>query len=323
MKKFLKHTHFLVTGGAGFIGSNLVEELLKNNYRVTVLDNLSTGKIENIKPFMNNSNFKFVKGDIRNLDVCLKACEDIDYLLHQAAIGSVSRSLEEPILYNDININGTLNIMYAAQNKKVKKVVYASSSSVYGDTETLPKIEGNEGQLLSPYSLTKKVDEMYALMFYKIYKLPTIGLRYFNVYGPKQNEKSIYSAVIPSFINKLINNEQVTINGDGESSRDFTYVSDVVKANINACLASSKCNGKIYNIAYGDQTTLNDLYYNIRALLKKELKPIYGPFRKGDIRHSKADISKAKKELDYRPTTNISLGLEKTVNWYLQNQIKP
>lgn len=316
-----KDSRFLVTGGAGFIGSNIVEELLKRGYYVRAIDNFINGKKENIEAFIDNKNFEFIKGDIRNLKNCMEACKNIDYVLHQAALGSVPRSIKEPTLSNDINVSGFVNMLYASKENKIKKFVYASSSSVYGDSKSLPKKEGEEGNLLSPYALTKKIDEMYAKLFYELYGLPTIGLRYFNVYGPKQDENSIYSAVIPIFINKLIKNQQAIINGDGTNSRDFTFVKDVVKANILSCMCNESCFGEVYNIGYGGNTTITELYNNIKKILSKNITPIYSSQREGDISHSHASIKKANKALKYVPEYNIDEGLKHTINWYKKKGI--
>lgn len=314
--KFPERTRFLVTGGAGFIGSNLVEELLHLGYYVRVLDNFMTGKRENIREFMDDNNFELIEGDIRDFDTCMTACNNIDYVFHEAALGSVPRSIKDPLLSNDVNVSGFLNMVYAAKENKVKGFIYASSSSVYGDSAILPKVEGTEGSVLSPYALTKKADEMYATLFNKLYDLPTVGLRYFNVYGPKQDPESIYAAVIPIFINKLINNEEVTINGDGTNSRDFTYVEDVVQANIKACLCSDKCRGNIYNIGYGGRTTIAQLYDDIRIILSRKEKIHYSDTREGDVQHSYSSIKKAHDDFDYIPKYNIDSGLKKTVGWY-------
>ena len=285
---------FLVTGGAGFIGSNLCEAILKMGYRVRCLDNLSTGKQENVELFLNNDNYEFIKGDITDLETCLSACVGVDYVLHQAAWGSVPRSIEMPLYYEEVNIRGTLNMMEAARQKKIKKFVYASSSSVYGDHPVLPKKEGEEGQLLSPYALTKRVDEEYGKLYYKLYGLDTYGLRYFNVFGKRQDPNGAYAAVIPIFIKQLLNDEAPTIYGDGKQSRDFTYIENVIEANLKACKASSKVAGEAYNIAYGGREYLIDIYNKLAASLHKDIKPKFGPNRAGDIKHGNADISKAK-----------------------------
>ncbi len=312
----LKGQRILVTGGAGFIGSNIVAKLLDLGCYVKVIDNLITGKKENIVEFMDNNNFEFILGDIRDYDLCLKVCDNIDYVIQQAALGSVPRSIENPLLSNDININGFLNILYASVQKKVKRFIYASSSSVYGDLEKLPKVEDKIGNPLSPYALNKKVDELYAILFNKIYGIETIGLRYFNVYGPKQDPNSKYSAVIPLFINNILNNKESYINGDGTNSRDFTYVEDAVNANINACLVDSSSCCSIYNIAYGGRTTIKELYDKISEITNLKANIIYQNERKGDIKHSNASIEKAKKKLNYIPIYDISEGLKKTIKWY-------
>jgi UDP-N-acetylglucosamine 4-epimerase len=314
--KFPEGAKFLVTGAAGFIGSNLVEAILKLGYKVRGLDNFSTGKRENVDLLKDDLNFEFMEGDIRNLDVCVKACEDVDYVLHQAAWGSVPRSIEMPLLYEEINIMGTLNMMEAARQSKVKKFVYASSSSVYGDEPNLPKKEGVEGNLLSPYALTKLVDEEYGKLYTKLYGLDTYGLRYFNVFGKRQDPNGAYAAVIPKFIKKLLNDEQPTINGDGKQSRDFTYIDNVIEANLKACKASHEAAGHIYNIAYGGREYLIDIYNELCKALGKDIKPAFGPERKGDIKHSNADISKAKELLGYDPEWSFQRGILSAIEWY-------
>lgn len=317
--KFEKDSVFLVTGGAGFIGSNLCETLLNLGYRVRCLDDLSIGKQENVDLFTNNSNYEFMKGDVCDFDTCLEATKGVDYVLHQAAWGSVPRSVEMPLKYNEINIKGTLNIFEASRQNKVKKVVYASSSSVYGDEETLPKKEGKEGKALSPYALTKKVDEMYAKIYADLYKLDTYGLRYFNVFGRRQDPDGAYAAVIPKFIKLLLNNERPTINGDGKQSRDFTYIENVIEANLKALKADSKYAGEAFNIAYGGRAYLNDMYNTIANLMgKSEIEPIYGPDRVGDIKHSNADISKAREKLDYNPEWSFEDGIKEAIEWYVK-----
>lgn len=317
--KFNKETKFLVTGGAGFIGSNLCEAILKMGYQVRCLDNLSTGKKENVEMFEDNPNYEFIKGDIRDLDTCKKACEGVDYVLNQAAWGSVPRSIEFPLLYEEINIRGTLNMMEAARQNKVKKFVYASSSSVYGDEPNLPKREGKEGNVLSPYALTKKVDEEYGRLYKEIYGLDTIGLRYFNVFGRRQDPNGAYAAVIPKFIKQLLNNERPTINGDGKQSRDFTYIENVIEANLKACKADEKASGQAYNIAYGGREYLIDIYYELCKALDKDIEPIFGKDRPGDIKHSNADISKAKELLGYNPEYDFAKGLKEAIEWYKEN----
>jgi UDP-N-acetylglucosamine/UDP-N-acetylgalactosamine 4-epimerase len=317
--KFPEGSRFLVTGGAGFIGSNLVEALLRQGYKVSVLDNFSTGKRENLEDFSSNPNFKLIEGDIRDLETCIRACNDIDYVLHQAAWGSVPRSIEMPLDYEKINIKGTLNMMVAARDSKVKRFVYASSSSVYGDEPKLPKVEGREGRLLSPYALTKKVNELYGEVFFHLYGLETIGLRYFNVFGKRQDPDSLYAAVIPKFVKALLKDESPTINGDGKQSRDFTYVENVVEANLKACLATKEAIGQVFNIAYGGRVYLIDLYNELCRLLGKKIEPVFGPDRKGDIKHSNADISKAGQMLGYEPQYDIYSGLKLAIEWYKEN----
>ncbi|MGM0830642.1 MAG: SDR family oxidoreductase [Bacillota bacterium] len=317
--RFPKGARFLVTGSAGFIGSNLVEAILNLGYRVRGLDNLSTGKIENIDEFINNPNYEFIEGDIRDLNTCMRACENIDYVLNQAAWGSVPRSIEMPLLYEEINIKGTLNMMEAARQNNVKKFVYASSSSVYGDEPNLPKKEGREGNVLSPYALTKKVDEEYGKIYTKLYGLDTYGLRYFNVFGRRQNPEGAYAAVIPKFIKQLLNNEQPIINGDGKQSRDFTYIDNVIEANLKACKADHIAAGEAYNIAYGGREFLVDIYSQLMNALDKDIQPIFGPERKGDIKHSNADINKAKELLGYDPDWSFERGIKAAIQWYQEN----
>lgn len=316
---FTEGSKFLVTGAAGFIGSNLVEAILRLGYKVIGLDNFSTGKKENIHLFKDNPNFEFMEGDVRDLDTCIEACMGIDFVLHQAAWGSVPRSIEMPLLYEDINIRGTLNMMEAARQNNVKKFVYASSSSVYGDEPNLPKKEGIEGNLLSPYALTKRVDEEYGKLYTKLYGLDTYGLRYFNVFGRRQDPNGAYAAVIPKFINQLLNNERPTINGDGKQSRDFTYIENVIEANLKACHSSHEAAGKAFNIAYGGREYLIDIYYTLCKALGKDIEPIFGPDRPGDIKHSNADVSRAREMLDYNPSWSFERGIESAIEWYLQN----
>lgn len=317
--RFPKGTVFLVTGGAGFIGFNLCDAILNLGYKVRCLDNLSSGKQENIEVFLNNPDYTFIKGDIRELDTCMKACEGVDYVLNQAAWGSVPRSIEMPLFYCANNIQGTLNMMEAARQNKVKKFVYASSSSVYGDEPDLPKREGREGNLLSPYALTKRCDEEWAKQYTRHYGLDTYGLRYFNVFGRRQNPDGAYAAVIPKFIRQLLNNERPTINGDGRQSRDFTYIENVVEANLKACLAPHEAAGEAYNIAYGGREYLVDIYYSLAKALGKDIEPCFGPERAGDIRHSNADISKASKMLGYEPDYDFARGLNEAIAWYREN----
>lgn len=317
--KFDEDSLFLVTGGAGFIGSNICEALLDMGYKVRCLDNLSTGHIENIQPLMENKNFTFIEDDIRDLDACMKATEGVTYVLNEAAWGSVPRSIEMPLLYEEINIRGTLNMMEASRQNGVKKFVYASSSSVYGDSTILPKKEGQEGNVLSPYALTKKVDEEYGKLYKSLYGLDTYGLRYFNVFGRRQDPNGAYAAVIPKFLKQLMNGETPTINGDGKQSRDFTYVDNVIEGNLRACLASSDAAGEAYNIGAGGREYLIDVYHHLTDALGLDVEPNYGPARKGDIRDSNADISKARKNLGYDPSYDFKAGIELAINWYKEN----
>ena len=317
--EFEDESLFLVTGGAGFIGSNLCEAILSMGYKVRCLDDLSTGKQENVDLFIDNENYSFIKGDIRDLDTCMEACKGVDFVLHEAAWGSVPRSIEMPLFYEEVNIRGTLNMLEAARQQGVKKFVYASSSSVYGDHPTLPKKEGQEGNVLSPYALTKKTDEEYAKLYTKLYGLDTYGLRYFNVFGRRQNPEGAYAAVIPKFIKQLMNDEAPTINGDGKQSRDFTYIENVIEANLKACKASSEVAGEAFNIAYGDREYLIDIYYDLCKALGKDIEPKFGPNRKGDIRHSNADITKAKNMIGYNPEYSFSEGLNLAIEWYKEN----
>lgn len=317
--KFPENTLFLVTGGAGFIGSNLCEAILKLGYRVRCLDDLSTGKQANIDLFLNNPDYEFIKGDIKDLDTCMNACEEVDYVLNQAAWGSVPRSIEMPLFYCANNIQGTLNMLEASRRNGVKKFVYASSSSVYGDEPNLPKKEGREGSLLSPYAVTKRADEEWARQYTKHYGLDTYGLRYFNVFGRRQDPNGAYAAVIPKFIKQLLNDETPTINGDGKQSRDFTYIENVIEANLKACLASHEAAGEAYNIAYGGREYLIDIYYGLTEALGVEKEPGFGPDRVGDIKHSNADISKAKKLLGYDPDWSFERGIKAAIEWYKEN----
>lgn len=317
--KFHENTLFLVTGGAGFIGSNLCEAILKLGYRVRCLDDLSTGFQKNVDLFSGNPNYEFIKGDIKDFDTCMRACEGVDYVLNQAAWGSVPRSIEMPLFYCANNIVGTVNIMEAARQQGVKTFVYASSSSVYGDEPNLPKTEGREGNLLSIYALTKRVDEEWAKQYTKHYGLPTIGLRYFNVFGRRQNPDGAYAAVIPKFIRQLIKDEQPTITGDGKQSRDFTYIENVIEANLKACHAPEEAYGEAFNVAYGGREYLIDIYYALTAVLGKDIEPNFGPDRKGDIKHSNADISKAKRLLGYDPSYDFKTGLSEATEWYKEN----
>ncbi len=307
---------FLVTGSAGFIGSNLCEELLARGYRVRALDDFSTGKRENVEAFLNNDRFELIEGDVKELETCMKACEGVNYVLHQAAWGSVPRSIEMPLFYCANNITGTLNMLEAARVNGIKKFVYASSSSVYGDEPNLPKREGREGNLLSPYALSKMCDEEWAKQYTKHYGLPTIGLRYFNVFGRRQNPEGAYAAVIPKFIKLLLEGKQPTINGDGKQSRDFTYIDNVIEANLKACMAPAEADGQAYNIAYGGREYLIDIYNKLTEALNVDIEPIYGPDRAGDIKHSNADITKARTLLNYDPQWDFERGIKASIEWY-------
>ena len=319
----LENKKILVTGGAGFIGSNLCEYLLQHNNKVTCLDNLITGKLENINPFIKDSNFKFIEGDITNLNDCNNACENVDIILHQAALGSVPRSIDNPIKTNEININGFLNILWAAKNNNINRVVYAASSSTYGDSKDLPKVEDKIGLPLSPYAVTKYVNELYAGVFSNLYGLELIGLRYFNVFGRKQDPDGAYAAAIPKFIKAFINHESPTIHGDGSQSRDFTYIDNVIQANILAATTTNPdAINQVYNVACGDQSFLRDLVEELKKLLSpfdskiNDVAIHFGPERIGDIKHSLASIEKAKKLLGYDPSHNVKKGLSAAIKWY-------
>lgn len=316
---FEKDSVFLVTGGAGFIGSNLVEALLDKGHKVRVLDDLSQGKQGNVDMFQENENYTFIEGDIRDLETCLNASDGVDYVSHQAAWGSVPRSIEMPLLYEEINIKGTLNMLEASRQNGIKKFVYASSSSVYGDEPNLPKQEGREGNILSPYALTKQVNEEYAKLYSKLYGLDTYGLRYFNVFGRRQDPDGAYAAVIPKFIKQLLAEEQPTINGDGKQSRDFTYIENVIEANLKAFKADSKYAGEAFNIAYGGREFLIDVYHHLAEALDKDIEPIFGPERAGDIKHSNADITKAEKMINYSPNYSFEKGIKEAIEWYKGN----
>jgi UDP-N-acetylglucosamine 4-epimerase len=322
----LKGKRILVTGGAGFIGSNLCEALLNKNSVVICLDNFITGKKENISDFLKNKNFKLIVGDIRNIDVCRKATKEIDFVFHQAALGSVPRSIEDPVTTNDININGFLNILQASKENKVKRFVYASSSSVYGDNKSLPKTEENIGKPLSPYAVTKQVNELYARVFSSVYEMEIIGLRYFNVFGKRQDPEGPYAAAIPKFIKLLLKGKSPVIFGNGLQFRDFTFVENVVSANLLAVTTKNKkALNNVFNVACGKKTTLNELYSILTELLSafksdiKNISPKYSPERKGDIKESLASIVKAKKILSYKPSQDIKKGLKKSIEWYVNN----
>ena len=322
----IKGQKILITGGAGFIGSNLCEFFLELGAIVRCFDNLSTGKEKNIVDLLGNKNFEFINADIRNKKDCQKACSGIDYVLHQAALGSVPRSIADPLLTNDVNIQGFLNMLVASRDSNVKRFVYAASSSTYGDSKELPKVEDNIGLPLSPYAITKYVNELYSMNFKRIYNFDTIGLRYFNVFGRRQDPDGAYAAVIPKFIKKLINHESPVINGDGSFSRDFTYIDNVVQMNLRCILTENKSAlNNIYNTAVGQRTDLNKLVDLLKKYLSKydpkilNITTKYGKFREGDIPHSLASIEKAKKYLDYMPTHDIKRGLKESIDWYFNN----
>lgn len=316
---FPEDSIFLVTGGAGFIGSNLCEALLDKGYRVRCLDDLSTGKQENVDLFLSNENYEFIRGDIKDLGICLEACNDVDFVLHQAAWGSVPRSIEMPLFYCANNILGTVNMLEAARQNNVKKFVYASSSSVYGDSPTLPKEEGIEGNRLSPYAVSKFSNEEWAYQYTKHYNLDTYGMRYFNVFGRRQDPNGAYAAVIPRWLKLLLESKSPIINGDGTQSRDFTYIDNVIEANLKACKASSEAAGQAFNIAYGGQINLKELYNILAEAIDSRVEPIFGPPRAGDIQHSNADISKARELLGYDPDYDFESGIKLAIDWYRQN----
>jgi UDP-N-acetylglucosamine 4-epimerase len=318
---------FLVTGGAGFIGSNIVEYLLQNGAgKVRVLDNLATGKRSNIEEFISNPAFEFLEGDIRDLDTCREAVKGIQYVSHQAALGSVPRSINDPITTNEVNVSGFLNMLVASRDEGVKRFVYAASSSTYGDSESLPKVEEVIGKPLSPYAITKYVNELYADIFFKTYGLETIGLRYFNVFGRRQDPNGAYAAVIPKFVMQLMRHESPVINGDGNYSRDFTYIDNVIQMNMLAALSSNESAiNRVFNTAFGDRTTLNHLVDVLRSELSnydqhiQHIETAYGPNRAGDIPHSLASIEKARGVLNYNPKYNLREGLSLAVKWYWEN----
>ncbi len=316
----------LITGGAGFIGSNLTEYFLSKGHKITVLDNFATGYKHNIEQFFDNSNFTLIEGDIRDLATCKKACEGQDCVLHQAALGSVPRSIEDPITSNETNVSGFLNMLVAARDEKIKRFVYAASSSTYGDSKSLPKLEDVIGKPLSPYAITKYVNELYADVFSKTYSLECIGLRYFNVFGRKQDPKGAYAAVIPKFVIQLMNYESPVINGDGTYSRDFTYIDNVIQMNEKAMLSDNKnAVNTVYNTAVGDRTTIKQMAELLKEYLSEfdskiaDVEIKYGPNRAGDIPHSLASIDKAKKNLGYEPTHRFAEGLKESVDWYWKN----
>jgi len=322
----LQNKTILVTGGAGFIGSNLCETLLSNNIKTVCLDNFATGKRKNIEPFLSDKNFKLIEGDIRNLEDCQTACKGVDYVLHQAALGSVPRSIKDPITTNAVNVSGFLNMLVAARDAKVSRFVYAASSSTYGDHEALPKVEEVIGKPLSPYAITKYVNELYADIFQKSYGLDTIGLRYFNVFGRRQDPDGAYAAVIPLFVKQFINHESPMINGDGTYSRDFTYIDNVVQMNLLAITTNNNAAlNTVYNVAYGDRTTLLELTTLLKEQLStfddtiKNIEIKHRENRPGDIPHSLASVDKAKKLLNYNPKYNIKDGIKEAIAWYWNN----
>jgi len=312
----INNSTFLVTGGAGFIGSHLVEYLVQYQAkRIVIFDNLSTGYKENISDFLSLSNVVFIEKDIRNYDAVMEAVQGVDYVLHQAALGSVPRSIKDPLTSNEVNVNGFLNVLNAAKEHQVQRMVYAASSSTYGDSPTLPKVEDKIGKPLSPYAVTKYVNELYAEVFSRVYNFHSIGLRYFNVFGPKQNINGPYAAVIPLFITQILNNVSPTINGDGETSRDFTFVSNVVQANIKALEASIE-KSEVFNCACNERITLNQLVHEIKAYLNSDVEVVYGNERPGDVRHSQADITKAVQMLGYQPEVRFREGLLHTIDYF-------
>ncbi|MDW3210760.1 MAG: SDR family oxidoreductase [Reichenbachiella sp.] len=323
---FVSGKKILVTGGAGFIGSNLCEKLLDLDNQVVCLDNFSTGKRENIEPFIKDAGFTLIEGDIRDLAVCHAAVMDVDFVLHQAALGSVPRSINDPIITNEVNVSGFLNMLVAAKESKVQRFIYAASSSTYGDSEKLPKVEPNIGKPLSPYAITKYVNELYAEIFHKTYGLNSIGLRYFNVFGKKQDPDGAYAAVIPKFIKTLMKHESPIINGDGAYSRDFTYIDNVIQMNLLALGTTNEAAlNQVYNTAYGERNTLNDLTNWLQKYLSEydpainNIEIIHGPERQGDIPHSLASVDKAKNLLGYDPKFNFQSGLRETVKWYFES----
>ncbi len=326
MSRQIRNSRILVTGGAGFIGSNLVEKLLAQENEVVVLDNFMTGKPENIAPFLGRKNFRLIVGDIRDMAKCREAVDGMDYVLHEAALGSVPRSIKDPMTSTEVNISGFVNMLFAAQEAKVKRFVYAASSSTYGDSKTLPKVEENIGNPLSPYAITKYVNELFAENFSKLYGIETVGLRYFNVFGRRQDPFGAYAAVIPKFVMSLMKHESPVINGDGSYSRDFTYVENVVQVNELALLAEApEAVNQVYNVAFGERTTLNELFSFLREDLAAfdpaigRVEAVYGPNRAGDIPHSLADISKGRKLLGYDPQFSVRQGIQEAAKWYFEN----
>ena len=322
----LSNKTILVTGGAGFIGSNLCEALLEKGNKVVCLDNFATGKRENLEQLLKDTNFTLIEGDIRKLEDCLNATKGVEYVLHQAALGSVPRSIKDPITSNEVNVSGFLNMLVASRDNGVKRFVYAASSSTYGDSESMPKVEHVIGKPLSPYAITKYVNELYADIFSKTYGLETIGLRYFNVFGRKQDANGAYAAVIPKFVSQLMSGESPVINGDGNYSRDFTYIDNVIQANLLSLVTTNeKAINTVYNVAYGDRNTLNDLMRYLKEYLSEfdlrisNIDVIYGPNRAGDIPHSHASIAKAKKNLNYNPEFSLQQGLKEAIKWYWKN----
>ena len=322
----LSNKTILVTGGAGFIGSNLCEALLEKGNKVVCLDNFATGKRENLEQLLKDTNFTLIEGDIRKLEDCLNATKGVEYVLHQAALGSVPRSIKDPITSNEVNVSGFLNMLVASRDNGVKRFVYAASSSTYGDSESMPKVEHVIGKPLSPYAITKYVNELYADIFSKTYGLETIGLRYFNVFGRKQDPNGAYAAVIPKFVSQLMSGESPVINGDGNYSRDFTYIDNVIQANLLSLVTTNeKAINTVYNVAYGDRNTLNDLMRYLKEYLSEfdlrisNIDVIYGPNRAGDIPHSHASIANAKKNLHYNPEFSLQQGLKEAIKWYWKN----
>lgn len=326
MERLLKNNKVLITGGAGFIGSNLVESMLSTGNKVVCLDNFSTGKNENLKDFIDNGHFKLFEGDIRNYEDCERAVTGIDIVFHQAALGSVPRSIKDPVSTTDVNVGGFVKMIFASKEAGVKRFIYAASSSTYGDHPALPKEEENIGNPLSPYGITKYADELFASIFAKIYGIEVIGLRYFNVFGRRQDPDGAYAAVIPKFVKTLMNHQSPVINGDGENSRDFTYIDNVIQANHLAALVQDKSAfDQVYNVAHGERTTLNQLFKILRNFVGEydprvlQIQPVHGPARPGDIPHSLASIEKASRILRYMPILNVESGLKEAVKWYWNN----